>query len=347
VPEASTDTIDMPPYIIRDPSTLTANEFFSTLTKSEVLYMSDVIFKGYPLRNLFDVLTDERKEEFFEKVWKPLVQQKITGSLTLYFDPDLQGAKAYIGELRQAQINLLEERIDAFLIGQGKEFEEEEEEDEGEAEGAEGEAEVAEGAEGAEGEAEGEGGEGEGAEGEGAEGEDEEGAEGAEEAEEEGAEEEEAPAPPPPAPLKAKPVARAKSKQDICTSLSKDTTNDPFIQYIRAIYKVIEGATNGMPTELDPYIANLEKIESPNTVPAMEIKSKLQPLITELQRVKGVMLQNKGTRRRSQGQTKHTLLPLTQSLKDTICRYYAQIKALNPGPPPKGGKRVTRKKRST
>jgi len=373
----------MPPYIIRDPSTLTADEFFSTLTKSEVLYMSDVIFKGYPLKDLRGILTDERKEEFFEKVWKPLVEQRITGSLTLKYDPELQGAKAYIGELRQAQIKLLEEHIDKFLVGQGLAYDEGEEEGEEEEEGGEGEA---------------EGGEEEGEE---EEGEEEKGEEGEEEKGEEGEEEEKEKEVPQPKrvtfkpaqekpieekpaqekPVKGKPTEEKPVKQKpatekpatqkpaqekpatqkpaqekpvdtgICNRLSKDTTPDEFIQYIRAIYNLIASTTNGMPTEIDPYIASLEAIPIPNTVPAMEIKSNLQPLIAELKRVKNEMQKNKGTRRRSQGQLQHTLLPLTQTLKDSICKYYIQIKALNPGSRPRstpqqGGKRVTRKKLS-
>jgi len=334
VPEASTDTIDMPPYIIRDPSTLTADEFFSTLTKSEVLYMSDVIFKGYPLRNLIDVLTDERKKDFFEKVWKPLVEQRITGSLTLKYDPELQEAKAYIGELRRAQINVLEEHVEKFLVGQGKEVAEEAAEEEAEEEAAEEEAEE-EKAEEAE---------------KGAEEEEK----GAEEAEVKGAEEEkgtiavkEKAMPrvtgfkPKITPKKA---VQAEQKKQPCSTLAKDTTPDEFIQYLRAIYTLIQESTDGLPDDINSYVATLEGIAVPKSVPGMEIHSKVQPLVTELKRVRGIMMQNKSQRLRSKGTMQNTLATLTKSLSDSICRYYIQIKELNPGPRPKGGKRVTRKK---
>ena len=356
VPEAVAETIDMPPYIIRDPSELTAEEFFSTLTKSEVLYMSDVIFKGYPLRQLRDVLTKERKEEFFEKVWKPLIDQRITGSLTLKYDPELEGAKAYIGELRQAQIKLLEEHIEQFLIGQGKEIEEDEQDD------SEGEEEDANYEEGEKKEVI----EENNAEGEKEEVIEEKNAEGEKVDEEKKAgKKEEAPAQPKikatgfqpkrltrqkTTPVTA-PQAEPKQKKQLCSSLAKDTTPDEFVQYIRALYNLILQSKNGMPIEIDPYITRLEEIilKAPNTVPALEIKSNVQPLITELKRVKGEMQKNKGTRRRSQGALTHTLIKLTESLKDIICKYYAQITALNPGSPPKarpvkGEKRVTQKK---
>jgi hypothetical protein len=62
--QSTQSTVSIGPYWLRNPETLTPDTFFSGLTKSELLYMNDILFKGYPYRLIKGVLL-ENKERFF------------------------------------------------------------------------------------------------------------------------------------------------------------------------------------------------------------------------------------------------------------------------------------------
>jgi hypothetical protein len=174
-------TIRIGPYMMRDPTNLTADTFFEDLmhskdthAKSERLYMREVIFGGYPLSLLKKVLL-EKKGEFFDKVWKPLIDYNINDNITFQLSSPLEGARNFLSELHNDQVREIGERADQYIQSQGFSDTEEGQErewvkDDGE-EGGVGDE------EGGKGEGDEEGGKGEGDKKEGTQGEGEEGEE--------------------------------------------------------------------------------------------------------------------------------------------------------------------------
>jgi hypothetical protein len=141
-------TIFIGPYWVRDPELLTYTSFFNGLTKGEIVYMEDVIFKGYPYSFLSDIFNNERyqvgerttKEDFFELVWKPMIENNVMDDLTLQFLSNVRAAREFIKRLYHRQEekinNDLDEYIHGFIsekkgaVGEEEEWVEEEEKEE-------------------------------------------------------------------------------------------------------------------------------------------------------------------------------------------------------------------------
>jgi hypothetical protein len=137
-------TVFIPPYWVRDPTTLTYTSFFTGLTKSEFLYMNDIIFKGYPYKFLTVVFTDDtykigdksNQEEFFELVWKPLIEHNVNDPFIFQQLSELRDGRKFLNNLLDAQRKKLAKDLDDYLghrptveEGEDKDQEDQEEED--------------------------------------------------------------------------------------------------------------------------------------------------------------------------------------------------------------------------
>ena len=354
-------TIFLGPYWLRDPETLTAESFFSNLTKSELLYMNDILFKGYPYSVIKDILL-EKKEDFFTTVWKPLINNNVMDDFTFQLLTDIDPARKLLSDIRTEQEERLSMKLDSYLKGHGlntdvhadadadvdadadadvpvpvpvkrkpKENGEWTEEGEG-AEGAEG-AKGGEGAEGAKGGKGAEGAEG----GKGAEGgEDGEGGEGGEGQDNSGND-------------------NTSKNDDDCKELLDDTSTDPIIVYLRSLLTLItehsiknSTGLNSTRAAITEYISNLKKVlKTSPTSNVKKIQSELTYIIsfaeTFIHELATYASTAKGTHTRGvskvlqkqydkQGEREH-------DLKYVICGLYKVLSKKNT----KGGFRKTRK----
>lgn len=136
-------TVFIPPYWVRDPTTLTYTAFFAHLTKSEFLYMNDIIFKGYPYKFLTVVFTDDtykigdksNKEEFFELVWKPLIEHNVSDPFVFQQLSELRDGRKFLNNLLDAQRKKLAKDLDDYLghrptVEEGEDDKDEDDKDE-------------------------------------------------------------------------------------------------------------------------------------------------------------------------------------------------------------------------
>jgi len=343
------------PYMIRDPDALTADTFFEhiqdgtdTHAKSERLYMKDVIFGGYPLSLLKKVLT-ERREDFFEKVWKPLIDYNILDNLTFQLSSPLKGAREFLSNLRDEQIQEISRRLDEYLEGQGQEADEDDVQADEDEEGEEWEAEEDDAQE--------------------------EEYEQEEEEEQEEQEEEEQPKPKKKKSPVAKKLKTALASLDTilpkevegnshldaqCESIRNvDTTGDPLFEYVKSLYIVltdtnIEEFSNDLP-KLQAFVEHIKAIQIPQVPEEMkdiivvfkEYMASLDALISKIQ-VSGKPKRGVQLYQEELGE----LHAISDMLKMYICRGY--LFAQSKGPPSKaspaprrGGSRKTRKKKSS
>ena len=348
----SITSLHIGPYMIRDPDTLTADTFFEHLqngedthAKSERLYMKDVIFGGYPLSLLKKVLA-EKKEEFFEKVWKPLVDYNILDNITFQLSSPLKEARKFLSDLRDEQIQEINRRLEEYLEGQGSDLEETVEED---ANGASEEGEAWEAGEAGEADEE--------------------------EYKEEGEEEEEEEPKPKPKPKAKQSQAGKKLKialagldsvmpkeaegnshlDGICESIrSFDTKGDPLFEYVKSLYIVltdtnIEEFSTDLP-KLQEFVANIKSIQIPQVPQQMNdiiivFKEYMGSLDTLISKIQGSGKPKRGVPLYEEEIGE--LHAISDMLKMYICRGFLLSKSMGPAPAPAparmGGSRKTRK----
>ena len=339
----SLTSLHIGPYMIRDPDALTADTFFEHLengedthAKSERLYMKDVIFGGYPLSLLKKVL-GEKKEEFFEKVWKPLIDYNILDNMTFQLSSPLKGAREFLSDLRDEQIQEINRRLEGYLEGQGMDADDKEDEDEEEEEGEAWEE------------------EGDNAQEE----------EYKQEEEDEEQKEEEQPK------LKKKKSPVAKKLKTALASLDSvlpkevegnshldaqcesirnfDTTGDPLFEYVKSLYIVltdtdIEEFSNDLP-KLQAFVAQIKAIQIPQLPEEMkdiikEFKNYMASLDALISKLQGSGKPKRGVQLYQEELGE--LHAISDMLKMYICRGYLFAQSKAP-PTRRGGTRKTRK----
>jgi hypothetical protein len=333
-------TIFLGPYWLRDPEALTAESFFSNLTKSELLYMNDIIFKGYPYSVIKSILL-EKKEDFFNSVWKPLLNNNVMDDFTFQLLTEIEPARKLLAEIRTEQEERLSIQLDSYLQGYGANVDEEadplmndhvdvplpkkekneEWTEEGAAEGK------AEGKGAAEDKAKGE------AKAEGEEGEDE--AKGEEENE-------------------SKSNTKAKNEEN-CQKLLGDTSTDPIVVYLRSLLASItknsiknSTGSNSTLASITQYVKDLKRVlKTSPTSTDKKIQTELtfisnfaETFIHELAKYAATAKETRtravtgklGKYYEEQGDREH-------DLQYVICGLYSTLKRKNS----KGGFRKTRK----
>jgi nucleotide-binding universal stress UspA family protein len=340
-------TVFIGPFMMRDPDHLTVDQFFQHLedgtdthAKSERLYMKEIIFGGFPLSLLKKVLA-ERREDFFEKVWKPLLAYNVIDNITFQLSSPLKEAREFLSDLRDEQIQEISHRLDTYLEGQG----------------VEGQGVEVDDTDGAK-EEEGEGEEAEAWEAEDAEEED------AEYEEEEDEEAEEEPAPKKRTGTKLKkalgtldtvlPEEEGNSHLDAhCESIrSFDTKGDILFEYVKSLYIVltdtdIEKLSTDLP-KLQAFVAQMKAIQIPQVPEEMkEIILVFKDYLASLDALIEKQLKSKKPKR---GETPYAtefdeLKSISDMLKMYICRGYLIAKSKGPAPPAarRGGSRKTRR----
>ena len=92
-----TYTLMIGPYMVRDPEQEAVRRAFlkKSLTRNELQYIKDVILKGYPLH----FLSYLDYGEFFDKVWKPCIENYVLDDFTFQVLPELADAREYLEEV--------------------------------------------------------------------------------------------------------------------------------------------------------------------------------------------------------------------------------------------------------
>ena len=367
-PEASAevkDSIILGPYWVRDPEGLGADEFFEhlvngndSLAKSERLYLNEVIFKGYPLQSLKGILSD-KKEEFFTKVWKPLIKERVIDDITFQLDSELREGRILLEKMYNDKVEELNKSLAKYLHGDDKpddkegdkpddkEGDEPEDKEGDEPEDKQGVKEGEDKAEVKEDEEEGadveevEGDEGEGEEGEGEEGEGEEGEEEeveGDEAEVEGDEEE------------GEQLATTS-----CDRLLEDKSKNKYILYIKNIYTELKSFPTVNEGEESLKLLK-EKYETLLSIvmPAVDdnhvalVKDGLNQVKEDAddfnQAIDTFIKNHKGGRttratKGKQANLHNSLHEAYDTLAESICSVYGNLLKVG-GPSPKGGRRT-------
>lgn len=326
-------TILIGPYWVRDPNELTAESFFKNITASELIYINDIMIKDYPLRFLMHILK-EKKEEFFTKVWKPMVENHILSDIEFQLDASVRAGREFLENVLEEQVQYLRDSLERAR-GEGDEGAE----GEGESE-AEGDDEVK-----GEGDAKGE------PEGEVKE-EGEVKGEGEPEAEVKGKGEGE-----PDAEVKGEPEDEVKGEAEAegCESLRTIKTKDPLIEYLQSLYILLDD------TNLHDIQYDLKELKRLKT--AINKKGPKSKLTDNVNRNKEIFIQTLGTyiesltpeqmsTRGAKSRSNKDISKLENildNLKDDICAAYLDISKLGPLVPPrsKGGRRTRRKPTSS
>jgi len=337
-------TVFIGPFMMRDPDHLTVDQFFEHLedgtdthAKSERLYMKEIIFGGYPLSLLKKVLA-ERREDFFEKVWKPLLAYNVIDNITFQLSSPLKEAREFLSDLRDEQIREISRRLDTYLEGQGVERQ-----------GVEGQGVEVDDADGTKEE-----------EDEAWEAEEEGDAEEDEAEYEEEAEEEPAPKKRTGTKLKKAlgtldtvlPEEEGNSHLDAhCESIrSFDTKGDILFEYVKSLYIVltdtdIEKLSTDLP-KLQAFVAQMKAIQIPQVPEEMkEIILVFKDYLASLDALIEKQLKSKKPKR---GETPYAtefdeLKSISDMLKMYICRGYLIAKSKGPAAARRGGSRKTRR----
>ena len=109
----STYTLMIGPYMVRDPEQEAVRQAFlkRSLTRNELQYIKDVILKGYPLH----FLSHLDYGEFFDKVWKPCIENYVLDDFTFQVLPELADAREYLDEVYVRQVAMLKVDLKRYL----------------------------------------------------------------------------------------------------------------------------------------------------------------------------------------------------------------------------------------
>jgi len=108
-----TYTLMIGPYMVRDPEQEAVRRAFikKSLTRNELQYIKDVILKGYPLH----FLSYMNYGEFFDKVWKPCIENYVLDDFTFQVLPELADAREYLEEVYVRQVTMLKVDLKRYL----------------------------------------------------------------------------------------------------------------------------------------------------------------------------------------------------------------------------------------
>jgi hypothetical protein len=108
-----TYTLMIGPYMVRDPEQEAVRRAFikKSLTRNELQYIKDVILKGYPLH----FLSYMNYGEFFDKVWKPCIENYVLDDFTFQVLPELADAREYLEEVYVRQVAMLKVDLKRYL----------------------------------------------------------------------------------------------------------------------------------------------------------------------------------------------------------------------------------------